>query len=269
MKLFHIVSATLLASHGAVFAAPASDPAPSAGAAGQAPRLGLGLGVALSSEVYAGEDSKIMPVPLVTYRGERFFWRGVGGGMHLFERDGIRLDATVSARLGGIKKKDFGAAELAQRGINRDLLEDRDNGLDLGLAAAWTGAMGELELGVKADVSGASKGYEGTVRYGYPMQWGGTRITPHAGLSLMSKKLSNYYFGTLDAEVARGVANYQPGSAIVPAIGIDTMHRLPGKWIMVGNLSYKILPTKITDSPLVQKDTNGSASLFLGLSRGF
>ena len=56
MKLFHIVSATLLASHGAVFAAPASDPAPSAGAAGQAPRLGLGLGVALSSEVYAGEE---------------------------------------------------------------------------------------------------------------------------------------------------------------------------------------------------------------------
>lgn len=85
----------------------------------------------------------------------------------------------------------------------------------------------------------------------------------------MSKKLSNYYFGTHDAEVARGVVNYKPDSAAVPSIGIDVVHPLSGKWIILGGPSYKILPTKITDSPLLKKDTNGSASLVLGVSRGF
>jgi outer membrane protein len=265
MKLLNTLSATLLATHGLVaFAASGPDHD-----GGPPPTLGLGLGAVVSSTVYAGEDRRIRPVPFVSYESERFFWRGIGGGVHLVDRDGFSLDATLSARLGGIKRKDFGAGELARRGVNRDLLDDRDDGLDLGIAATWGGDLGELEAGLKADATGASKGYEASLKYGYPMQLGGTRITPHAGVSLMSKKLSNYYFGTHDAEVARGVVNYKPGSAAVPSIGVDVVHPLSGKWIILGGLSYKILPTKITDSPLLKKDTNGSVSLVLGVSRGF
>jgi outer membrane protein len=264
MKLLNIISATLLAIHGAVFAAPGPD-----NDGGPPPMLGLGIGAVVSSTVYAGEDRRIMPVPVVSYESQRFFWRGIGGGVHLVDRDGFSLDATLSARFGGIKRKDFGVRELAQRGIDRALLNDRDDGLDLGIAATWSGGFGELEVGVKTDATGASKGYEGSLKYGYPIQMGGTRITPNAGISLMSKKLSNYYFGTHDSEVARGVVNYKPGSAAVPTIGIDVVHPLSGKWIILGGLSYKILPTKITDSPLIKKDTNGSASLMLGVSRGF
>jgi outer membrane protein len=264
MKLSNIIPAILLTTHGALSAAPGPDDD-----GGPRPTLSLGLGAVVSSQVYAGEDRKIMPVPLVSYESERFFWRGIGGGLHLVDRDGFSLDATLSARFGGIKRKDFGARELAQRGIHRDLLDNRDDGLDLGIAAAWGGDLGELEVGVKTDATGASKGYEGSLKYGYPIRFGGTRITPHAGVSLMSKKLSNYYYGTHDAEVARGVVNYKPGSAAVPAIGIDVVHPLSGKWIILGSLSYKILPTKITDSPLIKQDTNGSASLILGISRGF
>lgn len=267
MKFLNILSAAMLvAAHGMVFAGPGS---PSSATARQAPRLGLGLGVVMSSKIYAGEERRVMPVPSIAYQGERFFWRGIGGGMHLIARDGFSVDATLSARLGGIKAKDFGSYELAQRGIDRALLEDRDHGVDLGTAATWSGASGRLEVGVKADVSGASEGFEASVKYGYPMQSGATRITPNVGVAFMSNKLANYYFGTLDAEVARGVVNYKPGSATVPTVGVDVMHPLAGKWMMMGGLAYRFLPAKLTASPLIEQDTNGSTSLFFAVSRGF
>lgn len=235
----------------------------------QPPRWGLGIGTAVSDSVYAGEGTRVTPSPLITYEGERFFWRGIGGGAHLLRRGGFTIDATLSARMDGIDRDDFGRTELAARGVNQALLEDRDDALDLGLAAQWRGSFGQLELGVKGDVTGASKGYEASVKYGYPFNVGSTRITPHVGVSHLSKKLANYYYGTLPEEVARGVVNYQPGSAVVPRIGVDVMRPFAGRWAVIGNVTYKRLPGKLSDSPLVEKDTNGSVSAFIGLSRGF
>jgi outer membrane protein len=39
--------------------------------------------------------------------------------------------------------------------------------------------------------------------------------------------------------------------------------------MLLGFAQYKLLPDKITDSPLIERDTNGSASVFVGFSRGF
>jgi outer membrane protein len=235
----------------------------------QKPRWGIGLGAAVSDSVYAGEGTRVKPFPLLTYEGERFYWRGISGGAHLLRSGGWTVDATLSARMDGIDRDDFGTAELAQRGVNRALLADRDNGLDAGAAVHWRGTAGQLEFGVKGDVSGASKGYEASVKYAYPFQLGGTRISPFVGVSHMSKKLANYYFGTLPEEAARGVVNYQPGSTLVPRVGIEIMRPFAQRWAVIGNVSYRRLPGKISDSPLVEKDTNGNLSAFIGVSRGF
>lgn len=230
---------------------------------------GFGLGVGARSKIYAGEDSKAKLLPMLSYEGEKFFFRGIEGGYHLLERDGYTLDATLGMRMDGIKKDDFGAAQLAARGINRNLLEDRDNGLELGLAGTFSGAMGEVSLSLKADVSGASKGFETSARYGYPLRWGGTSITPNIGISHYSEKLANYYYGTLDTEVARGVRRYRPGSVVIPSIGVDLVHPFAGSWVLLGKLSYSTLPGKLKDSPLVDRDASGVTSFFVGVSRSF
>ena len=235
----------------------------------QPSRWGLGAGAAVSDSVYAGEGTRVTPFPLVSYQGERFYWRGVSGGAHLVIRGGFALDATLSARFDGIDKDDFGVPELAERGIDRKLLEDRDDALDLGLAGSWRGAMGQLDLGVKGDITGASKGYEANLTYSYPFQWGATRIAPNVGVSHLSKKLANSYYGILPEEVARGVADYQPGSAAISRIGIDVTHPFAGNWVFIGNVAYRKLPTRLSDSPLVEKDKDGSVSAFVGFSRGF
>ncbi|EKU82976.1 outer membrane protein [Massilia sp. UYP32] len=235
----------------------------------QPSRWGLGVGAAVSDSVYAGEGTRVTPFPLVSYEGERFYWRGIQGGAHLVKRGGFALDATLSARFDGIDRDDFGVLELAERGIDRALLEDRDDAFDLGLAASWRGALGQLDLGVKGDVTSASKGIEVNLSYGYPFQWGAMRITPNVGVSHLSKKLANYYYGTLPGEVARGVASYQPGSAAVARIGVDVVRPFAGNWVFIGNVGYRKLPTKLSDSPLVEKDKDGSVSAFIGFSRGF
>lgn len=237
----------------------------------QAPaaRWGFGIGAALSDSEYAGEGTRVTPFPLVTYEGERFYWRGIGGGAHLLKRGGWALDATLSARVDGIDRDDFGSAQLARRGVDRALLEDRDNALDLGLLASRQGSAGRIDLGVKGDATGTSKGFEATIRYGYPVQWGRTSITPNISASHLSKKLANYYYGTLPGEVVRGVVDYRPGSATVARIGVDVVRPFAGRWAFIGNVSYKRLPGKLADSPLVEHDRDGAVSAFIGISRGF
>lgn len=238
-------------------------------AAAQAPTWGLGIGAAVSDSVYAGEGTRVTPFPLVSYEGERFYWRGIGGGVHLLKGDALALDATLSARVDGIDRDDFGVAELRERGVERSLLADRDDALDLGLGASWRGAFGRLELGVRGDVTSTSKGFEANLVYAYPIEWGATRISPHVGVSHLSKKLANYYYGTLDEEVARGVVSYRPGSVNVARVGVDVVRPFAGRWVFIGNVSYRKLPDRLADSPLVEKDRDGAVSGFIGFSRGF
>jgi outer membrane protein len=169
----------------------------------------------------------------------------------------------------GIDRSDFGRRELADRGIDRSLLEDRDDAIDMGIAATWTGGLGQLELAVKSDISDASDGYEAGLKYGYPIQWGRSSVTPGVGISYLSKKLANYYYGTLPGEVDRGVVDYRPGSATVQRVGLDFARPFAERWVFIANATYEHLPGKITDSPLVDKDTNGAMSAFIGISRSF
>ncbi len=64
----------------------------------QGPRWGLGLGTAVSGAVYAGEDTRLTPFPLVSYQGERFYWRGIGGGAHIMKRGGFSPSAALTRR---------------------------------------------------------------------------------------------------------------------------------------------------------------------------
>lgn len=233
------------------------------------PPWGAGIGAAVSSRIYAGEDARITPFPLITYQGDRWFWRGIGGGFHLVKGESVRLDATLSARFAGVDRKDFGRRDLAQRGINRDLLSKRDDSADVGLAASWRTQLVDVSASAKVDATGASEGYELALKLGHRFSWGAPSLTPSIGLVHQSKKFSNYYFGTSGKEVRRGVVDYQPGSATMPRAELEVVYPFAGQWAVIGNLSYTSFPDKIQNSPLVDKDANGVTSAFVGVSRRF
>jgi outer membrane protein len=232
-------------------------------------RWTIGVGVSVRDSAYAGEGTRVRPLPIVTYEGERLFWRGLSGGVHAIKGDTFNLDVVLAGRFDGFDIDDLGRTALARNGLDASLLEDRDDGLDAGLAASWRGRAGEFKLQALADVTDASGGYEFAADYAYALHWGRTTIVPGVGVRWMSADLVDYYDGTLDEEVARGVVRYQPGSAVVPQVSVGFSRPLGRTWKLFGAVDYKFLPSEISDSPLIEPDTDGTAGVRIGLSRGF
>lgn len=229
----------------------------------------LGLAAIVSDSIYAGEGTRVQPIPLVTYQGDRFSFRGLTAAWKLTETPTFELSAIVKLRFDGFKVDDLGQAELARNGIDYRLLEDRKEALDIGVATKWVGNFGELELEALADVSDQSGGQEVALQYSYPVPFAGGMLMPNVGYTWQSKDMANYYYGTLDEEVARGVVDYKPGAVSIPHVGVSYFRPIGEKWSMMAMLMYSSLPDEIERSPLVEPDTDSTSSLFIGFSRGF
>ena len=232
-------------------------------------RWSIGIAGVLRNSEYAGEGNRSIVFPNVVYEGDRFYLRGALAGYRLVKQDRFSLNAFVAGRLEGIDADDFGIEELARRGIDRDLLEDRDHSADAGLSAAWKGGAGELELDVRADITNTSDGYQAAINYRYPIQIGRVTLTPGLGATVLSDDMANYYYGTLDEEVARGVVDYKPGRSTIPHIGLWAVVPFASQWLFLANAQVQSLPDEIQDSPLVEHDADSVATLFIGVSRRF
>lgn len=233
-----------------------------------ASRWGIGIGAVASANPYAGRGTRYIPLPIVTYDSERVFFRGVTGGLHLFDNGLLSIDLVAQGDFDGIDADDFGRRELALNGIDRDLLDDRDDSVEAGFDVGLQGRFGKFDLQFAADVLDASGGYRASVEYGYPIRIGArATLTPTAGLSWLSEDRADYYYGTLDTEVARGVTRYRPGSAVIPKVGLDLEYMFADKWLFLGSVSYESLPTKLGDSPLLESDHGGG--LMIGVLRAF
>lgn len=231
---------------------------------------GIGVAAAVSDSPYAGEGTRVIPIPLLSYEGERFYFRGVTAGWRFVDTPTFEFSALAKARFDGFDvDDDLDRGQLARNGIDADLLEDRDRGLDVGVGMEWSGRAGELQLELLTDATDRSGGQEASLQYGYPLRMGGGVLTPIAGATWWSGDLADYYYGTLREEVARGVVDYRPGAVTMPHAGVSFFRPLGTTWSLVGSLRYSHLPDAITDSPLVDPGTDGSVSMFIGVSRGF
>ena len=231
---------------------------------------GVGVGVSIRSTLYAGEENRTLPFPLVNYEGERFYVTGPKLGYKFIDSASVTLSGFVAARFDGVDAKDFGRSALAARGIDRDLLEDRDLGADLGASAVFkTEAAGEFELDLRADATNTSDGYQASLDYRYPFQVGPVRLIPSIGVVALSDKLANYYYGTLPKEVARGVIDYRPGSAIITRASFAAIVPTSPRWAVIASVSADAYPDEITDSPLIDAGTDIVPSVFLGVIRNF
>lgn len=231
-------------------------------------RWAVGLGVSAKDSPYAGEGVRLRPFPLVTYEGERVYWRGVTFGVHLMEKESFALDAVVSGRFDGFDRGDLGRQELERNGVDIDRLADRDDGADAGLAARWSWGGNELKLGAVGDITGTSEGYELSANYGHRFQIGKTTIIPGIGVRWLSDDLANYYYGAHSGETFAATP-YQAEAALVPRVGVAFARPLVGKWRVQGLLQYEYLPDELTDSPLLEGNSGGVGHVVIGVARSF
>jgi outer membrane protein len=255
-----------------------APPAPEAATQGAAPTdagqlmppgVSLGVAVIWSEGRMVGEDTRTFVVPTVGYEGERLFFRGINGGVHLFKRNGFGVDAIVAVRLDGWDAEDLDASQLADLGVDRALLRDRKTGVDAGLGLSWVTKVGKFGLAAKSDVSNASGGYELALDYRASFPVGRGTLVPSVGVSYWSDDLTDYYYGTLPQEEALGVPRYRPGSAVVPNVGLGYLRRLPRGWMLVTGVEVRWLGSEIVDSALVDDDSGRVPSVFVGISRAF
>jgi outer membrane protein len=259
----------LAGSSGAAMAQ--SAPPNEDGAPAEGPRSpwGLGIGAVASDSPYAGEGMRVVPVPLISYEGEKFFFQGIRAGWQFIRDDAFELAAIAQFRFDGFDIKDLSRQQLAANGLDYRQLEDRDHSIDAGVTARWSGSVGELEIELLTDVTDRSGGQQYSVQYGYPLHLGPTLVTPNVGVTLLSDDTANYYYGTLDEEVARGALNYQPDAATIPHVGVNVMRFFGNNWTFLAFLKYSFLPDEIKDSPFLAPDSDGSASILIGVQRGF
>jgi MipA family protein len=260
---------SLLAGSSATAMAQTAPPTDDSSPEAPPSRWGLGVGAVASDSPYAGEGIRVVPVPLISYEGEKFFFQGIRAGWQFVEDDAFELAGIAQFRFDGFDIEDLSRQKLAANGLDYRQLEDRDDSLDAGITAKWSGSAGELEIELLTDVTDRSGGQQYSIQYGYPIHWGQTMVTPNVGVTLLSDDTANYYYGTLDEEVARGAIDYEPDAATIPHVGVNVMRFFGKNWTFLAFVNYSFLPDEIKNSPLLEPDSDGTVSVLMGVSRGF
>lgn len=229
----------------------------------------LGLGVVAQDSVYATDETRILPVPVALYEGERFFFRGESFGAHLFKSDTLTFDLVAAVRFDGVKASDLDADELSRAGIDASIVRNRHDGVDLGAGLQWRTGVGIFAIEHLQDISGASGGALSTLTYSAPIVSGATTFLPHVAIKHYSARSANYYYGTWRDEIARGAPDYRPGAYTSPELGLTVLRQLGERWSAIGAVTVERVPDQVTRSPLADRDQELSGSLTLALLRKF
>jgi len=196
-------------------------------------------------------------VPAIGYEGKTIFLRGLRFGAHLKTSPQLTADFLVQPRFAGFKSSDIASIPS---------LEDRRDSLDAGfnMRIALTKASA-FRITALADVLSRSNGQEVDLRYEYLYRHGRTRVTPWFGGQWLSSKLADYYYGTLSSEVAAGAPSYRPGAVVLPQFGVSIFAPVEqSKWTAFTLLAASLLPSRLSNSPLVDGDT--SSIIVAGIS---
>jgi outer membrane protein len=232
----------------------------------------VGANVGGGRNPFLGEDNNAVVIPMVAYKGERFyanlgnpglsFFSGstnFGGlGYSVVKTDDYNIDLVGRVRAMGLYPEDNDELEG---------LEDRDPGFDLGVTARWQVVAGELNAQLLADVSDTSDGQEVILSYAYPLSYGQWRLRPELGISWQSGDLADYYFGVDADEATARRAIYEVGSTVTPFAGIEFEYAFDQKIDLIGGVGVGRFSDEISDSPIV--DERNLAGGYLGLSYTF
>ena len=226
--------------------------------------LSLGLGVVSNSGIYIGEKTEVTPIPIIGYETDRFFIRGLYAGTPIHKNKMFTVNAIASVNMMDLDVADLSTSKLAFKNISKLQLEDRDRSIDVGLESLVGTPYGLFSFQVVNDVGGASKAAE--LRLNYQYFWRVNpklNIMPNVGMEWLSDKRANYYYGILDAEVARGVASYQPDAVLIPHASLGGSYALNEQVRLSGTVMQKFFPDKVKDGPLIDKSSTLNAYMAL------
>ncbi len=236
--------------------------AASAVSTAQADDFGLGLSLGYASSPYKEHDKTLLPMPLLSYEGERFFIRATGLGAYLWKDKVHAISAGISYR-----PLHFDPSKTSNQGLS--LLDERDATASVDLQYAARTDYGMPSLKISRDVIGDSDGLSIDAAYRYPFKLSPPiTFTPGAGMIWENKKRVAYYYGVSDAEALRsGITAYAPSAATSTYLSFEGVWKFAERWQLHVGGRGTFVGSEIEDSPMVDK--NHTFSSYLGMQHRF
>jgi outer membrane protein len=218
----------------------------------QADEFSLGVGAMVTASPYVETQARVLPVPVLGYEGEHGYFRGLAGGVYLWndERHTLSVNAYYLPLQYDPDDSDNGAMKR---------LDKRRSTLMAGMGYRYKHpGLGQLRLEISGDTLNNSNGILGDIGYLYPITLGAWRLAPGAGVTWTSGNHNDYYYGISASESARsGLAQYQPGSSWTPYVEMSVNYRFNENWRAFFIARGIALSSEVRNSPMVSDDVSG------------
>jgi outer membrane protein len=208
-------------------------------------KAGIGLAFRSGTSPYAGVDQVLESVPLYVFEGERFYIHSSRAGVKFPTSQNAHVEAFIARRFEGFPYEDT-PASLAG-------MEQRNPGLDGGIAYRYDGPMGFAVAQFTNDISLESNGSELTLGYGYRWRKGPWAISPYFTLAFRDTDLNDYYYGVRADEATAQRPEYTAGDGLNFGAGLYGQYNVTRNWKLLAGIGAEHLSSEIRDSPIVDK----------------
>lgn len=214
-------------------------------------KLGLGIGLSQAQSPYHGVSSNTNTLPAyISYEGEKGYFRGIEGGLHLGhlgEPDKrLTLSALAAGRLEGYKASDSSYLQGMKK---------RSWSLDAGIGATLVRDSNRFTAKIMTDTLNKHKGQSFELGYAYiHLATPKLMLIPNTYLTWQSANLLDYYFGITDKEQGVGRQAYKVSSGLQLKAGLLANYAISSSTSLLLSVTSRRLPSSVTKSPLVKRD---------------
>ena len=205
----------------------------------------VGPGTWITIKPYKNVDPTVYPIPVVVAVSAPFYFKIDTAGCRLFSDSNMTFDIIGKLRLDGYD---------ADKSDYFDGMHNRNMTVDVGGEFGISGDWGNLYARILTDALGQHDGQEYRLTYAKPFKFEKAKISPSAGVALLSSNLADYYYGVRDDEARTGRPAYNPGASVNWFVGLDAIYQLNNDWTLLTTITYYWLDSDIRNSPIVNKD---------------
>lgn len=217
-------------------------------------KISVGAGVGIAEQPYKQYDHDIIPIPVINYESDNFWFHGLGGGYYLWNDDADKLSVMGYWSPLRFKSNDSDDHQLRS-------LDDRKSTMMMGLSWLHNTQYGSLRTSLAGDVLDNSDGIVGDLAWIYRYTQGDLTLTPGIGVQWSSEDQNQYYYGVSRHESSKsGLRHYDPNDSWSPYLELTASYRLAENWNVFGAARYTRLSDEVTDSPMVDKSWAGILS---------
>lgn len=211
---------------------------------GDGNHISVGAGALMIESPFKGEDTRVMPLPILSIKQGPLYLEGGEAGVEL---DTPLGDLTPSAQL-------FVAAR-------NTVARDRQKiTADAGARLALSSSLGDLSAEYRHDITGTFDGGEIILRYRLPITIGRVTISPGAQVNFLDRATANHMYGVTAKQRARAIRKGR--DVILPVAPItDSAMNLGGDITTTFQISDRLTLIGVLGGTYLDKAIHRSAAI--------